>query len=44
MEDIEEIEDEELKKTVKKLIQVLKAKGWNGDEITELLLQILETE
>jgi DNA-binding transcriptional regulator YhcF (GntR family) len=37
------MEDEEMKELIKKLIQVLKAKGWTGEEITELLVQILET-
>jgi hypothetical protein len=40
----EETEEEELKEVMQRLILALKAKGWTGKQITELLVEILETE
>jgi DNA-binding transcriptional regulator YhcF (GntR family) len=38
------MDDEEMKELIKRLIQALQTKGWTGEEITELLVQILETK
>lgn len=38
------MEDEEMKELIKRLIQVLKSMGWTGDEITALLVEILDTK
>lgn len=34
--------DNFIKELINKLIKALKAKGWNGEEITALLVEILE--
>jgi hypothetical protein len=40
----EETEEEELKEVMQRLIHALKAKGWTGKEITDLFVEILETD
>lgn len=36
------MDDKELKELLNKLIKALKTKGWTGEEITALLVEILE--
>ncbi len=36
------MDDKEVKELISKLIKALKSKGWTGEEITALLVEILE--